>query len=262
MENKLAVFNNEEFGQVRTVEINGEPWFVGKDVAIALGYKNSRQALQDHVNVGDKSVVSVPDPHGRAQKTVVINEAGLYRLIFRSKLPSADKFTQWVASEVLPSIRQNGGYINNQENLTKEEVLANAVLVAQQVIEKKDAIIEKKTAVIEKLEPKANYFDKAMSTNGLSTIRNTAKYFGIPQNKFVNWLLDNKFIYKDRRKQNIPCASVEKKGWMELKQVKIIYNQVRPQALFTVEGQFEVLKKLRKDETMNCYLELNLLEVQ
>lgn len=107
--NDLQIFNNEEFGQIRTVTIDNEPWFVGKDVAIALGYTNPQKAVRDHVLEEDRGMNEMDTPSGR-QNLAVINESGLYALIFGSKLDSANRFKHWVTSEVLPSIRKNGNY--------------------------------------------------------------------------------------------------------------------------------------------------------
>ena len=134
MKNEVITFNNEEFGSVRCMSIDNEPWFVGKDVASALGYSNSSKAVMMHVDPEDKQSIMVEDPtHSqngnllRKTKTMMINESGLYSLILHSKLPSAKKFKHWVTSTVLPSIRKNGGYIQNQENLSDTEILANAL---------------------------------------------------------------------------------------------------------------------------------------
>lgn len=113
MTNELQIFNNSEFGSIRTVTIEGQPWFVGKDVAVALGYANSKKALADHVDSDDKlqgDGVTIRDPLGREQHPTIINESGLYSLILSSKLPSAKKFKRWVTSEVLPAIRRTGHY--------------------------------------------------------------------------------------------------------------------------------------------------------
>lgn len=117
--NELQIFNNEEFGKIRTVTINDEPWFVGKDVATALGYSNSRDAISKHVFDDDKGVAKCDTPSGR-QEMSVINESGLYALIFGSKLDSAKRFKHWVTSEVLPSIRRSGSY---QKPLTPEQMM-------------------------------------------------------------------------------------------------------------------------------------------
>ena len=117
--NELQIFDNEEFGKIRTVTINNEPWFVSKDVATALGYSNSRDAISKHVFDDDKGVAKCDTPSGR-QEMSVINESGLYALIFGSKLDSAKRFKHWVTSEVLPSIGRTGSY---QKPLTPEEMM-------------------------------------------------------------------------------------------------------------------------------------------
>ena len=129
--NELKVFNSEEFGDVRTVTINGDPWFVGKDVAAALGFTNPRDAISTHVFDEDKGVESI-DTLGGKQKMTVINESGLYALVFGSRLKSAQRFKHWVTSEVLPAIRRTGGY--QVPALQGKELLALAVLEAQKTI--------------------------------------------------------------------------------------------------------------------------------
>lgn len=115
MMNELKVFNDEEFGQMRTVTIDGEPWFVGRDVAEALGYSNTRDAIITHVDCDDKDTVAIHDGTTGNPNQTVINESGVYSLIFGSKLPSAKRFKHWVTSEVLPSLRKTDMYIMNPE---------------------------------------------------------------------------------------------------------------------------------------------------
>lgn len=137
---EVTVFKNlvhPEFGELRTVEIDGEPWFVGKDVAAALGYTNSRDAIATHVFADDKGVESI-DTLGGRQKMTIINESGLYALVFGSRLKIAKDFKHWVTSEVLPSIRKNGAYIRNQENMTPAEIVARGLIAAQKIIEEKE----------------------------------------------------------------------------------------------------------------------------
>ena len=117
--NELQIFKSEEFGKIRTVTINNEPWFVSKDVATALGYSNSRDAISKHVFDDDKGVAKCDTPSGR-QEMSVINESGLYALIFGSKLDSAKRFKHWVTSEILPSIRKTGSY---QKPMTPEQMM-------------------------------------------------------------------------------------------------------------------------------------------
>lgn len=137
---EVTVFKNlvhPEFGELRTVEIDGEPWFVGKDVATALGYSDAFGALKKHVDTEDKLVCQI-DSAGQRRSTTIINESGLYSLILSSKLPSAKEFKHWVTSEVLPSIRKNGAYIRNQENMTPAEIVARGLIAAQKIIEERE----------------------------------------------------------------------------------------------------------------------------
>ncbi|MDE6880188.1 MAG: Bro-N domain-containing protein [Oscillospiraceae bacterium] len=134
MMNTLQVFENPEFGSIRTVEIGGEPWLVGKDVAVALGYSNPRKALADHVDKEDKGVTKCDTPSGTQQMTI-INESGLYSLILSSKLPGAKKFKRWVTVEVLPSIRKTGGYMApGAENAPLTEKTAAELIAAVQLL--------------------------------------------------------------------------------------------------------------------------------
>lgn len=137
---EMTVFKNlvhPEFGELRTVEIDGEPWFVGKDVAAALGYANPTKAAREKVYQEDRGVSKIDTPSGTQQMTI-INESGLYSLILSSKLPSAKEFKHWVTSEVLPSIRKNGAYIRNQENMTPAEIVARGLIAAQKIIEERE----------------------------------------------------------------------------------------------------------------------------
>lgn len=111
----IEIFSNQEFGEIRTVVIDGEPWFVGKDVALALGYEKPRNAIATHVDVEDKKGAPIQGPPGGTQEMIVINESGMYALIFGSKLESAKRFKHWVTSEVLPAIRKTGRYIAPSE---------------------------------------------------------------------------------------------------------------------------------------------------
>ena len=135
---ELQIFKNDEFGEIRTVEISGEPWFVGKDVAEILGYTNPNEAIQDHVDddekLNSKMLSSVKIDLGQ-RGGWLINESGLYSLILSSKLPNAKAFKKWVTSEVLPSIRKHGGYISGQAEMSPEELMARALQVAQKTLE-------------------------------------------------------------------------------------------------------------------------------
>ena len=138
---EVTVFKNlvhPEFGELRTVEIDGEPWFVGKDVAAALGYADVNKAVAMHVENEDKKLNDKSSPSFGQRGATLINESGLYSLILSSKLPSAKEFKHWVTSEVLPSIRKNGAYIRNQENMTPAEIVARGLIAAQKIIEERE----------------------------------------------------------------------------------------------------------------------------
>ena len=146
--NDLQIFSNPEFGQVRTVEIDGQPWLVGKDVAVALGYKNPRDALDRHVDDEDKNTVVNPDGNRGNPNMVIINESGLYSLILSSKMPKAKAFKRWVTSEVLPAIRKNGVYesVKAQQHIEQLEATnaqLNAAIAAVNDAKKNLAIARK-----------------------------------------------------------------------------------------------------------------------
>lgn len=209
----LQVFENNEFGSVRTVALSGEPYFVGKDVAEILGYSNSRKALADHVDEEDKrDGVAIRDAIGREQNPVLINESGLYSLILRSKLPTARKFKRWVTSEILPAICENGMYATDK--LLGDPDFAIAVfrrLKAEREEKRKleQALSEKETA-IGVLTPKAEYCDEVLRSEGLLPISVIAKDFGwsaVRMNRFLYahevqyplnkcWLLYRKYAGK------------------------------------------------------------------
>ena len=213
----IQVFNNTEFGELRIIEQNGEPWFVGKDVAVALGYDRGAKAVQDHVDDEDLGVVPIQDSIGRMQNTPIINESGLYSLVLSSKLPTAKKFKRWVTSEVLPSIRKNGGYIAGQETLSPEELMAKALVVAQQTLAEREARISQLTVQNTVMLPKAEYFDQLVERNTLTNFRETAKELNIPPRQFVSFLLDKKYIYRDKKGKLLPFES-KNDGLFEVKE--------------------------------------------
>lgn len=214
--NDLQVFSSPEFGQVRTVEVDGEPWLVGKDVAEALGYKNPQEAVRTHVDDDDKGVSKILTPGGE-QLVPIINESGLYSLVLSSKLPTAKKFKRWVTAEVLPSIRRHGGYIQGQKELTGEELMAKALLVAQKTLADREARLADLTVQNQIMAPKADYFDELVDRNLLTSFRETAKQLGIGEKAFIRFLLDRKYIYRDKRGKLMPYAE-KNNGLFEMKE--------------------------------------------
>lgn len=193
--NELMVFNNAEFGQIRTMEINGEPWFVGKDVATILGYSNPRDALTRHVDSEDKDAVGIHDAIGREQKTPIINESGVYALIFGSKLPNAKKFKHWITSEILPAIRKTGTYSITQ---TKPDsyMIENPAERARRWAEEYEERLALECKIAEQ-QPKVEYHDAVLNKSGLMTTTAIAKDLGFKSAKQLNDLLKrDRVIYK------------------------------------------------------------------
>lgn len=213
--NNIQIFKYED-NEVRTVDLNGEPWFVGKDVAAVLEYSNPRKALADHVDQEDKGVTKC-DTLGGVQELTIINESGLYSLILSSKLPTAKQFKRWVTSEVLPSIRKNGGYIAGQEQLTPSELMAKALLVANKTLAEREARISELTVQNAIMQPKAEYFDELVDRNLLTSFRDTAKQLGVEEKKFISFLMEKKYIYRDKKAKLMPYAD-KNNGLFEVKE--------------------------------------------
>lgn len=242
---ELQIFQNAEFGSVRTADINGVPYFVGKDVAEILSYSNTRKALLDHVDEEDKTDgVTIRDSIGREQAPVLINESGLYSLILSSKLPTAKKFKRWVTSEVLPAIRKTGGYIPHDEEMSDAEIMAKAFQISQRTIEEQHRKIgaleiEKSHLQVENqvMAPKADYFDELVDRNLLTNFRDTAKQLGIAPKKFVTLLLEKKYIFRDQKGKLMPYQD-KNKGLFEVKEC---FNQKTKwsgvQAMVTPKGR-------------------------
>lgn len=189
--NELQLFNFEE-NEVRTLLINGEPYFIGKDVAQILGYSNPRDALSKHVDDEDKNSVAIRDGNKGNPNQTVINESGVYALVFGSKLPSAKKFKHWVTSEVLPTLRKTGGY-------TMPKTYLEALKAFTAEVEKNEMLsLENKiqTQQINELKPKADYTDKILKTTDLMTITQIAKDYGMSAKQFNAMLHDYKVQFK------------------------------------------------------------------
>lgn len=222
--NDIQIFNYQS-NEVRTVEQNGEPWFVLKDVCAVLGLTTPAR-VAERLDGDEVSQTHLIDSMGRKQSAYIINESGLYNVILRSDKPEAKPFRKWVTSEVLPSIRKNGGYIAGQEQLTPEELMAKALLVANKTLADREARICELTAqnsqlTVEKqiMQPKAEYFDELVDRNLLTNFRETAKELGIKPKAFVAWLLEKKFLYRDQKGKLLPRED-KNNGLFEVKEAK------------------------------------------
>ena len=215
--NELQIFSSPDFGEVRTLSIDGEPWFVGKDVATILGYAKPLNALATHIDEDDSLKQGLIDSMGREQNAIFINESGLYSLVLSSKLPTAKAFKRWITHDVIPSIRKNGGYIAGQESMTAEELMAKALLVAKKTIEEKEAELSRKQVENAIMAPKADYFDELVDRNLLTGIRETAKELGVKQKVFVDFLLDKKYLHRSKSGKLTPTAG-KGDGLFEMKE--------------------------------------------
>lgn len=219
--NELQVFKNQEFGSVRTLVINSEPWFVGKDVTKALGYDNPSKAIRDHVEEEDKRVgvqnvtPYIIDSLGRKQHPTFINESGLYALVFGSKLPSAKKFKRWVTSEVLPALRKTGQY--QVKELSGSELMAKALIEAQNVLAAKDKQIEE-------MKPKALFADAVATSHTSILVGELAKILkqnGIEmgQKRLFAWLREKGYLIKRQGTDyNMPTQKAMELGLFEIKE--------------------------------------------
>uniref|UniRef100_UPI000CF5BFCF BRO family protein n=1 Tax=Streptococcus suis TaxID=1307 RepID=UPI000CF5BFCF len=206
---ELQIFKNEKFGEVQLVEINNEPWFIGKEIAEILAYKEPNKAITRHVDEEDRTKHPILTKGG-LQDSYIINESGLYSLILKSKLPQAKQFKRWVTSEVLPAIRKHGGYLTDNK---LEEALLNPdtlISLATQLKEEREARKQLQVANSQLMvdnqimQPKAQYFDDLVARNLLTSFRDTAKMLKIKEREFINWLLDKKFLYRDKKGKLVP----------------------------------------------------------
>lgn len=223
--NNLEIFKNEEFGEIRTVTINNEPYFVGNDVATILGYAEPRSTVSKKVDAEDKGVAKLETPSG-IQEMTVINESGLYSLILGSKLESAKRFKHWVTSEVLPSIRKNGGYIAGQETLSDDELMAKALLVAQNKIAERDGIIQRQREQIEADKPKTIFADAVSASKTSILVGDLAKLicqngYQIGQKRLFQWLRDNGYLIKSGNSKNMPMQRYVENGLFEIKESNV-----------------------------------------
>ena len=225
---ELTVFESPEFGPIRTVELDGEPWLVGKDVAAALGYSNTKDALAKHVDPEDKRQddgVAICDPMGREQHPTIINESGLYSLVLSSKLPTARKFRRWVTSEVLPSIRKTGGY-----NLPKDYPSALRALADTE--EKRLALLAENEAqrqVIADFEPVRQYVDTILHSKGSLATSQIAADYGISA-RALNRILHEEGIQHKVNSQWILYREHMGKGWTDSRTIQFIHSDGRPDA--------------------------------
>ena len=215
-ENKIEIFRNEEFGTVRTLTIDGEPYFVGKDVAEILGYSNTQKAIRDHVDDEDKLTERIV-LSGQNREIIIINESGLYSLILSSKLPKAKEFKRWVTSEVLPSIRKHGAYAVD-ELLNDPEFAIKTFTALKEERERSKRLSEQ----IEADKPKVIFADSVSAAKSSILIGDLAKILkqngvDIGQKRLFGWLRDNGYLIKGGSSRNMPTQRAAEMGLFEVK---------------------------------------------
>lgn len=239
--NELKIFQNPEFGTVRTIEIEGKIHFAGIDVAKALGYSIPSKAIQTHCRnilkwkVGVKTGVKSDGTDSiQRMEMLFIPESDLYRLIMRSQLPNAEKFSDWVCEEVLPSIRQTGSYsIEKKPDSYMIENPAERARRWAEEYEEKRALEVKVT----ELEPKGQYFDSLVDSRLLTTFRDTAKELHIPPKQFTQWLVDKGYVYMDRHNMIKPYEQYRKNGLFKMKDFLTPAGFSNVQTYITVKGK-------------------------
>lgn len=255
---ELEIFNNPEFGLIRAVEIDGEGWLVGKDVAEALGYSNVRDALRKHVDAEDKGVAECDTPGG-TQNMTVINESGVYSLAFGSKLPSAKKFKHWVTSEVLPSVRKYGAYMTGD---TLEKALTSPDFLIRLATELKK---EKTTRLaaeqqIEADRPKVVFANAVNVSNDGMLIGMLAKLLhqngvDMGQKRLFQWMRDKGYLMKGGTDKNMPTQKARELELFKVKE-RAIDNpdgsvRLTRTTLVTGKGQQYFINKFLKEEENN-----------
>ena len=222
----IKIFENPEFGSIRTVEINNEPWFVGKDVAEALGYKDTVNAMKQHIDGEDKLGWQITTS-GQKREVTVISESGVYSLVFSSKLPKAKEFKHWVTSEVLPAIRKHGGYLSPEKI---EEVLSDPDTIIKLATNLKEEQAKRREAEakLEKAKPKMIFADAVSASEQTILIGELAKLIkqnghDIGQKRLFQWMRDNGYLIKrNGADYNVPTQRAMEMGLFRIKESTVV----------------------------------------
>lgn len=223
--NELQIFKNSEFGEIRTITKDNEPMFCLADVCKALEITHVTD-VKNRLKQDGVGIAEVIDSLGRKQKATFINEANLYKTIFQSRKESAERFTEWVTGEVLPSIRKNGGYIAGQESLSDDELMAKALLVAQNKIAERDTLIVEQQRAIEQMKPQKIFAEAVATSHTSILIGDLAKLIcqngvQIGQKRLFEWLRNNNFLIKSGASRNMPQQRFVEQGLFEVKESNI-----------------------------------------
>lgn len=254
--NNIMTFVNEEFGSIRSMIINGEPWFVGRDIAIILGYSKPRNALALHVDEDDALKQGVTDNLGRTQETTVINESGFYSLVLASKLPNAKKIKKWVTSEVLPTIRKTGGYVDDPDKFA-DYYLPFADEATKQMFKIQHEYIRQLHSKINTDKPKVDFADQVADTTNVIDMGEMAKLANdrgirIGRNRLFSWLRVMGILMMN----NIPYQEYMDRGYFKLKE-SLYYTdgvyKTRQTTYVTGKGQRYIIDRLLRDYASEVY---------
>ena len=253
MENEIKIFENEEFGKVRTVIKDGEPWLVGKDIAEILEYRNTKKALSDHVDDEDKyqgDGVTIRDPMGRMQHPTIINESGFYSLVLSSKMPKAKEFRRWVTSHVLPTIRRTGGYVAN-EDMFIENYLPFLEEPYQGLFRLQMMAINQLNERIRHDQPLVEFANQVSNSENLIDMNAMAKLaieenIPIGRNRLFRWLRENEILMSD----NLPYQKFIDRGYFAVKESVFetgSMTKTYQQTFVTGKGQQFIIGLLKKE---------------
>ena len=247
MNSNLMIFENPEFGELRSLRMNGEPWFVGRDVAMALGYgkgKSLNNAVSKHVDDEDKGVTEMMTPGGK-QNVIIINESGLYALVLSSKLERAKKFKRWVTAEVLPSIRKHGAYMTDS---LLDALEAHPEAVPEYLNRLRSENARNRELTLRLALPKAEYYDAFVDPADCTNIRTTAKELGVPEKQFTRYLEEKKYLFRDKNRKLFPRAVKKSAGLFLVRDFYTERGKLGHYTLITPAGKRHFLE--RTDEIL------------
>lgn len=246
MENNIQVFNNEEFGEVRTVMVSDEPWFVAADVCKALELSNPTVAVS-RLDEDERSKFNL----GRQGEGIIVNEAGLYSLILGSRKPEAKVFKRWITHDVIPAIRKTGGYIQGEESMSDDDLIARALVMAQKKIELREQQLKENDAQLKLQKPKVDFADHVTDSDNAIDMGTFAKYaqkqgITMGRNTLFKWLRDQGVLMDN----NVPYQRYLNAGWFRV--IENIYNTGSGQytthkTLVTGRGQVALINYIRKN---------------
>ncbi len=252
---ELQIFNNDMFGEVRGLNIDGKPYAVANDIAKTLGYTNPSKATNDHCK--KSKMVWGNDSLGRRQQFKVIPEGDIYRLIIKSKLPQAQDFECWVMDEVLPQIRQTGGYIPVSQEDDEKLILAKALMITKRTIEQKEQLLQQANKTIEKQKPLVDAYKQFLDTGDNMDFATLGKHLGIGRNKLMAQLRERKVLMTDEHtvmgvkktgdKHNQPYQKYVDKGFFVVRHKQLKTGQYKPVTLVTPLGATAIEKNLKKE---------------